>query len=77
MVREHQREDGAIRLVRLARGACHGRMEVANFVVAMLILGLLAFAIHDTLARSLARDDELERRPLERRPLERRRSGGR
>ncbi|HEY3631251.1 MAG TPA: hypothetical protein VGL21_10155 [Jatrophihabitantaceae bacterium] len=37
-------------------------MEVANFVIAMLIVALLAFAIHDTLARSLAHDDELERR---------------
>lgn len=37
-------------------------MEVVNFVLAMLILGVLAYAIHDTLARSLARDDELEQR---------------
>ena len=32
-------------------------MVVANFVIAMLIVGLLGFAIADLLARSLARDD--------------------
>jgi hypothetical protein len=37
-------------------------MDVANFLIAMLIIVLLAFAIYDTLARSLARDDEFERR---------------
>jgi hypothetical protein len=36
-------------------------MEAVNFVLAMIIIGVFAYAIHDTLARSLARDDELER----------------
>ena len=33
-------------------------MVVANFVIAMLIAGLLWFVISDVLARSLAADDE-------------------
>ena len=37
-------------------------MEVVNFVLALLIIVVFAYAIQDTLARSLARDEELERR---------------
>ncbi len=40
-----------------AAQASDGPVVIANFVIAMLIAGLLALVIIDVLARSLARDD--------------------
>jgi hypothetical protein len=40
--------------------ASHGRVVVANFVIAIVIIVLLGFVITDALARSLEADDSDE-----------------
>ena len=57
MAREDRREGRASALAPACVRRSPGPVEIVNFVIAMLIAGLLAFVVVDVLARSLAADD--------------------
>jgi hypothetical protein len=59
MVREDRREGCAGALAAPRQAASDDFVEIVNFLIAMLIAGLLTFVIIDVLARSLATDASL------------------